>query len=207
MASCKKKRKAEVNTILRGSVFPGSVREVTNALSTRLNIDLFVTANVLSSADLYGGKICAALDRQHPRDLFDIKILFENEGLTDDIRRAFVVYLASHDRPMAELLNPKRLDMQKVYESEFHGMTDQPVTYEELIGIREKLISFISDGLTDQERKFLISIKSGEPQWDLMGIDGIERLPALQWKLANVKKIPKGKHESSLTKLREVLGL
>jgi hypothetical protein len=81
--------------------------------------DLFeiaVTARTLSLADLYGGKLCAALDRQHPRDLFDVKILLDNEGITDDIRRAFVVYLASHDRPIHELLNPKRKDVRRIYE-------------------------------------------------------------------------------------------
>ncbi len=61
---------------------------------------------VLSFADLYGGKICAALDRQHPRDLFDIKLLSEARGLNEEVSQAFVIYLASHNRPMSELLSP-----------------------------------------------------------------------------------------------------
>jgi predicted nucleotidyltransferase component of viral defense system len=197
----------ETNTVLRGSVFPGQEREVSRALSQRFKIDMYVTAKTLSTPDLFGGKICAALDRQHPRDLFDIKILFENEGITSDIRKAFIVYLACHDRPMSELLAPKYLDMLRVFENEFKGMTEHPVTYEELLDVRERMVSTISKDLTEQERQFLVSIKSREPQWDLLGIDGIDKLPALQWKLTNIKKIPKEKHTSALEKLKKVLGL
>ncbi len=59
----------------------------------------------------------AALDRQHPRDLFDVSALLANEGLTDALRTAFVVYLISHNRPAVELLAPGRLDI----EAEFRG--------------------------------------------------------------------------------------
>ena len=86
-------------------------------------------------------------------------------------------------------------------------MTEHPVTYEELLDVRERMVSTISKDLTEQERQFLVSIKSREPQWDLLGIDGIDKLPALQWKLTNIKKIPKEKHTSALEKLKKVLGL
>lgn len=197
----------ETNTVLRGSVFPGQELEVSKALSQRLKMDMYVTAKTLSIPDLYGGKICAALDRQHPRDLFDIKILFENEGLTSDIRKAFIIYLACHDRPMSELLAPKFLDMRKVFDSEFQGMTENPFTYENLLDVRERLVSTISKELTGKERQFLVSIKSGEPQWDLLEIDGIDKLPALQWKLTNIRKMPKEKHKEALEKLKKILGI
>ena len=95
----------------------------------------------LSDADLFGGKICAALDRQHPRDLFDVKILMEHEGITRDIRRAFIVYLVSHDRPMHELIDPVRKDFKPIFENEFLGMTAKPVEYEALADARENLIA------------------------------------------------------------------
>ena len=95
---------------------------------------------VLSVADLYGGKLCAALDRQHPRDMFDVKLLLENEGITSDIRKAFVVYLAGHDRPIHELLDPKQKDMQAVYDREFVGMTSKAVGYAELADARRQYI-------------------------------------------------------------------
>ncbi len=91
-----------------------------------------VTALIASLPDVYAGKICAALDRQHPRDLFDIKVLYENEGITDEIRKAFVVYLVSNNRPMDELLEPNLLNQEGTYEAEFRTMTEEEVSYGEL---------------------------------------------------------------------------
>jgi predicted nucleotidyltransferase component of viral defense system len=197
--------KLEINTILRGFVFPGEEREVSGLLSRQLGIDMFVTARILSLADLYGGKICAALDRQHPRDLFDIKILFEHEGFTDDIRRAFIIYLTGHDRPMSELLDPKRMDMRNVFESEFRGMTDYPIQFEELTNTFDVLLSTIRTVLTSDERQFLLSLKSGEPAWSLSGVEGVEHLPSLRWKLENVRRMPKEKHRIAFEKLKRTL--
>lgn len=104
--------KIEPNDIIRGSVFPSEEWELTRR--ARDLFELSVTARTLSLADLYGGKLCAAPDRQHPRDLFDVKLLLENEGITDQIRKAFVVYLASHNRPIHELLNPTRKDVRRI---------------------------------------------------------------------------------------------
>ncbi len=87
--------KIEVNKIIRGIVFP--IESRTLCSKAEKEFELSVRANTLSFADLYGGKIVAALDRQHPRDLFDIKLLLGNEGLTDKIRKAFIVYLISHN--------------------------------------------------------------------------------------------------------------
>lgn len=131
--------KIEPNEVIRGSVFPAEERELTPRAEELF--ELAVTARTLSVADLYGGKICAALDRQHPRDLFDIKVLLESGGVTDNIRKAFIVYLASHDRPINELLDPARKDIWRIYESEFAGMTANEIEYEDLIAARETLIT------------------------------------------------------------------
>jgi predicted nucleotidyltransferase component of viral defense system len=128
--------KIEPNEVIRGVVYPVEERELTRRAEDLF--ELSVTARTLSLADLYGGKLCAALDRQHPRDLFDLKLLLQNEGITDKIRKAFVVYLASHDRPMHELLDPKPKNIRRIYENEFAGMTVDPVSYEDLIMAREK---------------------------------------------------------------------
>jgi predicted nucleotidyltransferase component of viral defense system len=37
------------------------------------------------------GKLHAAVDRQHPRDLFDVKLLYANAGFTDALFRTFLV--------------------------------------------------------------------------------------------------------------------
>lgn len=99
--------KIELSPVLRGSVFPEVLREVSPAVEEQFG---YVEMQLLSIPDLYAGKICAALDRQHPRDLFDVKLLFENEGLTSDLVKTFLVYLISHNRTMAELLSPTRKD-------------------------------------------------------------------------------------------------
>jgi predicted nucleotidyltransferase component of viral defense system len=197
--------KIEPNEVIRGSVFPAEERDLTRRAEDLF--ELAVTARTLSLADLYGGKICAALDRQHPRDLFDIKILLDNEGITDEIRKAFVVYLASHDRPIHELLDPKRKDMRRIYEQEFSGMPLEEIAYKDLIAARETLVETLKKDLTDEEKTFLVSIKSGKPNWRVMGIKGIEKLPAIQWKLANIKKITAKKQKDLLERLKQVLEL
>jgi predicted nucleotidyltransferase component of viral defense system len=197
--------KIEPNEVIRGSVFPVEERELTRHAEDMF--ELSVTARTLSVADLYGGKLCAALDRQHPRDLFDVRILLEKEGITSEIRKAFVVYLASHDRPIHELLDPTRKDIRGIYEGEFAGMTVEKIEYEDLIAAREELIATVRKELTEEERAFLISLKEGSPKWSLLGLEGIERLPAIQWKLMNIQKMRKKKHAEYLEKLKRILGL
>ncbi len=197
--------KIEPNEVIRGSVYPAEERELTPHAEDLF--ELSVTAQTLSLADLYGGKLCAALDRQHPRDLFDVKLLLENEGITDEIRKAFVVYLASHDRPMHELLDPKRKDVRRIYENEFAGMAIDEMPYEDLIAARDVLIETLKKELTEDEKTFLVSVKSGQPNWGVMGIKDIEKLPALQWKLTNVRKISPKKRGELLDKLKRTLGL
>lgn len=199
--------KIESNTILRGSVFPVEKRLLSEAVAAALEYEGFLNVQMLPLPDLYGGKICAALDRQHPRDLFDIMVLFEHEGITPQIRKAFVVYLAGHDRPMHELLSPQWLDMRGIFDREFAGMTDRQVTWEELVEVRKRLIMEIRSSLSEAERKFLISMKQGEPEWDLLGLPEIERLPSLQWKLLNIRKMDRKKHSVMLMELKMVLEL
>ncbi len=197
--------KIEPNLVLRGAVFlPGEKKLSEKAEEL---FEMSATTNTLAVADLYGGKLCAALDRQHPRDLFDVKILLENEGITDEILIALVVYLASHDRPMSELLDPNKKDFRKTYEQEFAGMAAKEVQYEELVAVRERLIETIRKTMTENERQFLLSIKQGDPVWDLMPVAGIDQLPAIQWKLINIRKMKKEKQAKSLQKLQSVLGL
>ena len=123
----------------------------------------------LSEPALFGGKICAALDRQHPRDLFDVKHLLEGPGLTPEIRKGFLLHLISHDRPMHEVIQPARKDVRAVFEAEFKEMTDEPVEYEALIDARERLITQLKTDLTASEKQFLFD---GISQWPLLGVDG-----------------------------------
>jgi len=197
--------KIEPNMVLRGSIFPTCERDITPEVEKRLNIPSFVTVKSLAKAELYGGKIVAALDRQHPRDLFDVKILLDNEGISKDVITAFVVYIAGHNRPMHEVLKPKPKDIQPAFDSEFTGMTLITTSIDELVKTRTALFDLIPGVLNENERDFLISTKRGEPKWDLLPLQGLEKLPAIQWKLHNIVKIEKKKHHEQLERLEHVL--
>lgn len=197
--------KIEPNLILRGSCYsPISKSLCKNA------VDVFkmeMEIPVLSFADLYGGKICAALDRQHPRDLFDIKLLSETGGLNEEISQAFIVYLASHNRPMSELLSPNFQDFKQVYEAEFKGMSSIEVTYQELEKIRKELPPLILSKLSRNERKFLLSVKMGIPDFNLLSISGLENLPAIKWKVENILRMEPKKRIAATEKLKSILDL
>lgn len=199
--------KIEPNTVLRGSVFPVEKCQVRPAVFSALDYEGFINVQVLSVADLYGGKMCAALDRQHPRDLFDIMVLFENQGITRALMQAFVIYLAGHDRPMSELLCPRLLDMKEIHEKEFSGMTERHITWPELADVRTRLIAEIHAKLTRNDRNFLLSLKQGEPDWHLVEIPGIERLPSLQWKLLNIRQMNTVKRTEMVHRLAKILGV
>lgn len=197
--------KIEPNLVLRGAVYEPETR----LLCTKAQelFELSMEIRTLSTADLYAGKTCAALDRQHPRDLFDIHVLLNNEGFPKQIRKAFVVYLISHDRPIFELLNPNLTDITPIFEKEFRGMVTEPITCEELAETRKQLIERISAELTFEERQFIVSVKQGRPQWELIELEGIENLPAVRWKLLNIAKIEPDKHEKAVRRLRDYLGV
>jgi hypothetical protein len=108
---------------------------------------------------------------------------------------------------MHERLDPTRKDIRRIYENEFSGMAVDEVSYDELIAARETLVETLRKELTNDEREFLVSLKAGQPKWNLMGIEGLEKLPAVQWKLTNIKKIPAKKQKELLEKLRRVLEL
>ncbi|OGV69578.1 MAG: hypothetical protein A2283_02110 [Lentisphaerae bacterium RIFOXYA12_FULL_48_11] len=195
--------KIEPNLVLRGALSAPTVRELSPLAQKRFRSSARI--QTLANADLYGGKLCAALDRQHPRDLFDIRLLLMDEGLTPAIRRAFVVYLASHTRPIHELLQPNLIDMTDAFERQFVGMTMEPVTLDELVCTREKLIDILVPSLDNSEKTFLLSMKSGDPDWSVLGIENLERMPALQWKLMNIRSMDARKRQVQLRLLQELL--
>ena len=168
----------------------------------------YVEMQVASLPDLYAGKLCAALDRQHPRDLFDVKFLLENEGLTDNLRKTFLIFLISHQRPMAELLAPNRKDISEIYVTEFMQMAQVDVPLVELEQAREDLINQINQDMTENERNFLLSFKSKTPNWELLEMDNIDiikNLPSVRWKLINLEKLPTQKHKEAYDKLKNIL--
>jgi len=199
--------KVEVNFVMRGTVHP--VRNASLSPKAREVLLADLELPVVSLEDLYGGKLVAALDRQHPRDLFDCMQLFAHEGITPAIRRAFVVYLACHNRPVHEVLFPAVRDISREYERTFKGMTAEPVELSELLATRERLITELEYGLDADERKFLISFVRNQPNWGLLGIPHLAELPGIRWKLHNLSQLAKlspKKFEKQAEALERLLG-
>ena len=193
---------------MRGHIFAPKEMDIAEAVESEFG--RFVSMKVVSPAELFGGKICAALDRQHPRDLFDIHLLFENGGLTEDIRQGFLIALLSSPRPIHEMICPNFLDQRRTFETQFAGMTEEPFTYNDFEATRERLITDIRTGFTDKDRQFLLSFKSGEPDWSLFLHNKLKDLPAVKWKLANIQKLKAKnpeKHAEQLKALKERLFL
>ena len=196
--------KIEVTPVLRRCVYEPVLQRVSEPVEDQFG---FAEMQVVSFADLYAGKIVAALDRQHPRDLFDVRELLANEGIDHALRKAFIVYLVSHNRPMAEVLAPARLDIAAEFSRGFEGMTEAPVTLDELIAAREALIANIVGEMPENHRRFLISIKRGKPDWELVDLPGADMLPAVRWRLENLAKLDEKRRAMLVGRLGDVLGL
>ena len=181
--------KIEVNFVMRGTVNPVRMASLRQNARDTLQADLEIP--VVSLQDVYGGKLVAAMDRQHPRDLFDVMQLFAHEGITAGIRRAFVVYLASHNRPVHEVLFPSLRDIRQDFEHNFAGMTVEPVELDTLLAARERMVHELQQGLTADERRFLMSLVAAEPEWKLLSVPHLEQLPGLRWKLQNLARLQK----------------
>ncbi len=181
--------KIEVNFVMRGTVQPVRMASLTSKAREILLADIEIP--VVSLEDIYGGKLVAALDRQHPRDLFDVMQLFANEGITPGIRRAFVVYLASHNRPVHEVLFPTLQDIRQEFAQNFAGMTTEPVALEDLLAARERMLRELHQGLDTNEREFLLSLVANKPNWLLLSIAHLEKLPSIRWKLQNLQRLQK----------------
>ena len=181
--------KVEANFVMRGTVHP--VRRASFSAAARNVLLADIDIPLVALEDMYGGKLCAALDRQHPRDLFDVMQLYEHEGITPGIRRAFVVYLACSTRPIHELLYPQLRDIRYDYANNFQGMTVDAVPLEDLLATRERLLRQVQQELDADERGFLLSLVRGEPDWSLLGIPHLEQLPGIRWKLQNLLQLRK----------------
>jgi hypothetical protein len=181
--------KIEVNHVFRGTVLPvvaGRLEAEARHLFAR---ELAVP--ILHPAELYGSKLVAALDRQHPRDFFDVAGLYEKEGLRQETVECFVCYLAGHNRPVHEVLFSRDQNMAPAFENEFFGMTRERVTLERLEEMRRRLRDDLPAALTAKHRAFLLGLVKGEPDWSLMECRHLAELPALRWKLENLRRLKK----------------
>lgn len=196
--------KLEVNLVGRGTLSAPVKMTLCNKAQSELKV--LTAISVVPFGQLYGGKICAALDRQHPRDLFDIKYLLDNEGFSDEVRHGFLFCLLASDRPINEMLAPNFQDQRLAMNNQFSGMSTEIFSYEEYEALRERLVKIVHAGLKAEDKKFLLSVKNLTPDWSIYDF---EKFPAVQWKLRNLKILKEnnpGKHRIQYEALQEKLG-
>jgi len=193
--------KIEVTPVTRGCVFEPTVMTVSEKVEEQFS---FAETLVVSFDDLYAGKLVAALDRQHPRDLFDVRDLLANEGISDTLRQAFLVYIVSHNRPAAEVLAPRRKDIEQEFKNNFVGMTAASVRIEDLIAAREEMIEIVVGHMPQEHREFLIGVERGNVRWQLADLQEVAELPAIQWKLSNLEKVRPERREIFATNLAAI---
>lgn len=178
--------KIEVSPVLRGVVHEPSTMPVNDAVEEVFG---FAETSVVSFEDLFAGKLVAALDRQHPRDLFDVRGLLAAEGLSDALRETFIVYLLSHNRPMGEVLSGRVKDLATEYRNGFEGMTEEVVSIEELVKTQHDMIDLLIGCMPDHHREFLISFERGQPDWPILSLTQAAHLPAVRWRQHNLDKL------------------
>jgi predicted nucleotidyltransferase component of viral defense system len=187
VASATAQVKVEVNYVFRGTLTSTVMRTVVPRAQTMFRVDFEVPT--LSDAELYGSKLVAALDRQHPRDIFDVQYMYDTTGLHDDFVAAFVGYLAGHNRPVHEVLFAQPRSLENEYEAGFVGMTVDPVSLELLTDVQTRLHHDLPRALTPEQREFLLSLVQLKPDWSLMPYDHLPELPAIRWKMENLSKL------------------
>ncbi len=192
--------KIEVNLVNRGCL--KEPKELPLCEKTQAAFDAFCVMPIMPMGQLFGGKIVAAMDRQHPRDLFDVKYLLETEGFTEEIKEGFLLCLLCSDRPIHEIIRPNFQDQQSAHANQFSGMTDEAFSYEDFEATREKLVQTVNDNLTQKDKAFLLSVKDANPDWSIYDF---QRFPSINWKLQNLQKLKSNnpeKHKEQYERLK-----
>lgn len=196
--------KIEVNGTKRGII--GDTVDMSLCDKARQEFSMGCKARTVSFSQLYGGKITAALSRQHPRDLFDCKYM-ELDSFAD-VKDGFMLCLLGSDKPIIESLHPNDVDQTETLENQFQGMSDIPFSYDDFVAARAQLLGLVNGNLTDTDREFLISFESGTPNWELCCAGNLSDYPSVQWKLLNIMKLKKSnpkKFDQGLSKLSDYL--
>lgn len=176
--------KIEVNTVNRGLLEPPMTMPLCNA--AQREFASYCEIQTVSRPQLYGGKLVAALDRQHPRDIFDCWQMLRTIGYTADIHQGFLFCLLSSKRPFHELLAPRFIDQPSELFAQFQGMTDVPFTYSLFEEVRSEILIKIHQSFSKDDKEFLLSFASGNPVWDNHTWAGF---PGIQWKLLNINSL------------------
>ena len=196
--------KIEVSPVARGTLHQPEIIPVQASVEEEFG---YAEIQVVSLPDLYGGKLCAAMDRQHPRDFFDVRKLLGEEGISREILVGFLTYVLSHPRPINELMAPHWQPINEKFKAEFDGMTFEAIEFEDLVAVRPAMLTALQTHFTQSDHAFLLSFKSGNPNWAKFDYPNVADLPAIRWKLQNIAKLAtnKAKHTEQLLKLNEEL--
>jgi hypothetical protein len=181
--------KVEVNFVFRGSVLPVETRSLVATAQDLFTTD--VALPMLATAELYGSKLVAAMDRQHPRDIFDVLHMLDHFDWQEPFVDCFVAYLAGHNRPVHEVLFPGTKPLEPAFSNEFVGMTREEVSLEALQAVQARLIAELPKQLTEQHRSFLLSLVRAEPDWAAAPFVHLQDMPALKWKVFNLAQLKK----------------
>jgi predicted nucleotidyltransferase component of viral defense system len=195
--------KLEVNDVKRGVIADTVVLPLCKAAQGAFNV--FCEAKTVPLSQLYGGKITAALDRQHPRDLFDVKYMFDYIKNFDEVKQGFMFCLLGSGRPIVEMLSPNLIDQREALDNQFAGMTTIPFSYEDYTKTRLSLIEYVNNHLTDSDKRFLISFEEGTPEWKITDYSKFKNYPPVRWKLHNINKLKEinfQKHREGIERLR-----
>jgi hypothetical protein len=68
-------------------------------------------------------------------------------------------------------------------------MTAEPVELPQLLAAREQMVHELQSALDADERRFLLSLVAGRPEWPRLGIAHAEQLPGIRWKLHNLAQL------------------
>jgi predicted nucleotidyltransferase component of viral defense system len=195
--------KIEVNDVKRGVIADTVVMPLCRAAQD--SFDVFCEAKIAPLSQLYGGKMTAAFDRQHPRDLFDVKYMFDYIKSFDEVRQGFMFCLLGSDRPIVEMLSPNLIDQRETLDNQFAGMTTVPFSYDDYEKTRLSLIEYVNNNLTDSDKQFLISFEEGTPEWEITDYSKFKDFPSVRWKLININKLKENnpkKHKQEIERLR-----
>ena len=198
--------KIEVNGTKRGII--GNVEDKMLCEKAKQEFSMTCKARTVSYSQLYGGKIAAALSRQHPRDLFDCKYM--ELPTFDTVKDGLMLCLLGSDKPIIESLQPHRIDQSEALEKQFKGMSDVDFNYTDYEEARANLITQVNAALTDTDKNFILSFEDGNPDWSICSAGDLSSYPSVKWKLQNIEKLKKSnpqKHQQVIDKLRNYFGL
>lgn len=196
--------KIEPNTVIRGTLLPPVEMSLCPSLVKKFKREMNITC--VAREELYAGKLCAALQRQHPRDLFDVLLLLKKEeGLSRTLIDAFIVYLISQRKPICEALNPNIQDIKDLFNNQFQGMTTlDAISIESLVQVQKSLPQEILELFTETDQAFIMGFKKGNPDWSLLSLSHARVLPAVRWKQANLEKMDSQRRQQAIEKLEQV---